>query len=180
MSAAVTQLKVSGREKKNPDRLPAGSFCDSGCTGARTTCDTMRRRCSFACSPHHPHLFEELWLKITFLLHLVCPPRIIQRTIRAAVEQHLFELKTSVDQDLGGYDSQGWAVHALISTLTHATYTNTETKCARVELQRELGQKWILARHLFSSVRARYVRAFTCIPQGLSVASDDRREIFLS
>nr|XP_046262644.1 protein FAM13B isoform X2 [Scatophagus argus] len=32
---------------------------------------------------------------------------IIQRTIRAAVEQHFFELKTSIDQDLGNYDSQG-------------------------------------------------------------------------
>lgn len=63
----------------------------------------MRRRCSFV----WPRTLEKLWLKITFLLRLVCPPRIIQRTIRAAVEQHLFELKTSVDQDLGGYDSQG-------------------------------------------------------------------------
>ncbi|KAM9357373.1 protein FAM13B [Symphorus nematophorus] len=33
--------------------------------------------------------------------------RIIQRTIRAAVEQHFFELKTSIDQDLSNYDSQG-------------------------------------------------------------------------
>uniref|UniRef100_A0A3P8RQX4 Family with sequence similarity 13 member B n=1 Tax=Amphiprion percula TaxID=161767 RepID=A0A3P8RQX4_AMPPE len=33
--------------------------------------------------------------------------RIIQRTIRAAVEQHFFELKTSIDQDLSSYDSQG-------------------------------------------------------------------------
>uniref|UniRef100_A0A3Q1BD62 Rho-GAP domain-containing protein n=1 Tax=Amphiprion ocellaris TaxID=80972 RepID=A0A3Q1BD62_AMPOC len=32
---------------------------------------------------------------------------IIQRTIRAAVEQHFFELKTSIDQDLSSYDSQG-------------------------------------------------------------------------
>ncbi|XP_051275395.1 protein FAM13B isoform X2 [Dicentrarchus labrax] len=32
---------------------------------------------------------------------------IIQRTIRAAVEQHFFELKTSIDQDLSNYDSQG-------------------------------------------------------------------------
>lgn len=33
--------------------------------------------------------------------------RIIQRTIRAAVEHHFFELKTSIDQDLSSYDSQG-------------------------------------------------------------------------
>ncbi|KAI3351484.1 hypothetical protein L3Q82_020332, partial [Scortum barcoo] len=33
--------------------------------------------------------------------------RIIQRTIRAAVEQHFFELKTSIDQDLSNYDNQG-------------------------------------------------------------------------
>ncbi|XP_047208777.1 protein FAM13B isoform X3 [Girardinichthys multiradiatus] len=33
--------------------------------------------------------------------------RIIQRTIRAAVEQHFFELKTSISQDLSVYDSQG-------------------------------------------------------------------------
>ncbi|XP_073342426.1 protein FAM13B isoform X2 [Pagrus major] len=32
---------------------------------------------------------------------------IIQRTIRAAVEQHFFELKTSIDQDLSNYDSAG-------------------------------------------------------------------------
>ncbi|XP_006804602.1 protein FAM13B isoform X2 [Neolamprologus brichardi] len=32
---------------------------------------------------------------------------IIQRTIRAAVEQHFFDLKNSIDQDLGSYDSQG-------------------------------------------------------------------------
>ncbi|XP_042274027.1 protein FAM13B isoform X4 [Thunnus maccoyii] len=32
---------------------------------------------------------------------------IIERTIRAAVEQHFFELKTSIDQDLSKYDSQG-------------------------------------------------------------------------
>ncbi|KAM4586394.1 protein FAM13B isoform 3-T4 [Fundulus diaphanus] len=33
--------------------------------------------------------------------------KIIQRTIRAAVEQHFFELKTTITQDLGVYDSQG-------------------------------------------------------------------------
>ncbi|XP_041845483.1 protein FAM13B isoform X2 [Melanotaenia boesemani] len=33
--------------------------------------------------------------------------RIIQRTIRAAVEQHFFKLKTSISQDLSSYDSQG-------------------------------------------------------------------------
>ncbi|CAF96983.1 unnamed protein product [Tetraodon nigroviridis] len=33
--------------------------------------------------------------------------RIIQRTIRAAVEQHFYELKTSIDRDLSDYDSQG-------------------------------------------------------------------------
>lgn len=32
---------------------------------------------------------------------------IIQRTIRAAVEQHFLELKTSTEQDLSSYDSQG-------------------------------------------------------------------------
>ncbi|XP_038142627.1 protein FAM13B isoform X2 [Cyprinodon tularosa] len=32
---------------------------------------------------------------------------IIQRTIRAAVEQHFFELKTSITQDLSVYESQG-------------------------------------------------------------------------
>ncbi|XP_041845487.1 protein FAM13B isoform X6 [Melanotaenia boesemani] len=32
---------------------------------------------------------------------------IIQRTIRAAVEQHFFKLKTSISQDLSSYDSQG-------------------------------------------------------------------------
>ncbi|XP_074505332.1 protein FAM13B isoform X4 [Sebastes fasciatus] len=32
---------------------------------------------------------------------------IIHRTIRAAVEQHFFDLKTSIDQDLSNYDSQG-------------------------------------------------------------------------
>ncbi|KAF7661618.1 hypothetical protein LDENG_00256610 [Lucifuga dentata] len=32
---------------------------------------------------------------------------IIQQTIRAAVEHHFFELKTSIDQDLSNYDNQG-------------------------------------------------------------------------
>ncbi|XP_056136908.1 protein FAM13B [Lampris incognitus] len=32
---------------------------------------------------------------------------IIERTIRAAVEQHFYELKTSINQDLSNYDSQG-------------------------------------------------------------------------
>ncbi|KAM9377332.1 protein FAM13B isoform 2-T2 [Pholidichthys leucotaenia] len=32
---------------------------------------------------------------------------IIQRTIRAAVEQHFFDLKTTIDQDLNSYNSQG-------------------------------------------------------------------------
>ncbi|KAM6976909.1 protein FAM13B [Aplochiton taeniatus] len=32
---------------------------------------------------------------------------IIERTIRAAVEQHFFDLKTSIDKDLTGYDDEG-------------------------------------------------------------------------
>ncbi|XP_035983456.1 protein FAM13B isoform X3 [Fundulus heteroclitus] len=39
--------------------------------------------------------------------HRLHQERIIQRTIRAAVEQHFFELKTTITQDLGVYDSQG-------------------------------------------------------------------------
>lgn len=36
-------------------------------------------------------------------------PSIFQRTIRAAVEQHFFDLQTkSVDRSLSNYDSQGW------------------------------------------------------------------------
>lgn len=31
---------------------------------------------------------------------------IIQRTIRAAVEQHLLDLQTSIDKELGSYESQ--------------------------------------------------------------------------
>lgn len=51
--------------------------------------------------------------------------RIIQRTIRAAVEQHFFELKTSIDQDLSSYDSQGWECKARRLTFTRMWKTQT-------------------------------------------------------
>lgn len=37
----------------------------------------------------------------------VVPRSIIERTIRAAVEQHFFDLKSSIDQDISSYESQG-------------------------------------------------------------------------
>uniref|UniRef100_A0A8D3D867 Rho-GAP domain-containing protein n=1 Tax=Scophthalmus maximus TaxID=52904 RepID=A0A8D3D867_SCOMX len=46
-------------------------------------------------SPRHTHAHDDP------------AARIIQRTIRAAVEQHFYELKTSIDHGLSNYDSQG-------------------------------------------------------------------------
>uniref|UniRef100_A0A672MVL1 Protein FAM13B-like n=1 Tax=Sinocyclocheilus grahami TaxID=75366 RepID=A0A672MVL1_SINGR len=38
--------------------------------------------------------------------HVAPSPSIIQRSIRAAVEQHLLDLQTSIDKELGSYESQ--------------------------------------------------------------------------
>uniref|UniRef100_UPI0037E70383 protein FAM13B isoform X1 n=1 Tax=Semicossyphus pulcher TaxID=241346 RepID=UPI0037E70383 len=61
-------------------------------------------------SPQHTHT-EESPAASSHLSPISILPadsaEIIQRTIRAAVEHHFYELKTSIDQDLSNYDSQG-------------------------------------------------------------------------
>uniref|UniRef100_A0A669BZV3 Family with sequence similarity 13 member B n=1 Tax=Oreochromis niloticus TaxID=8128 RepID=A0A669BZV3_ORENI len=53
--------------------------------------------------------FSSLWLYSSHLSPISILPAdsadIIQRTIRAAVEQHFFDLKNSIDQDLSSYDT---------------------------------------------------------------------------
>uniref|UniRef100_A0A7N6BDR1 Rho-GAP domain-containing protein n=1 Tax=Anabas testudineus TaxID=64144 RepID=A0A7N6BDR1_ANATE len=54
--------------------------------------------------------------KINYVDLMLCVlPRIIQRTIRAAVEHHFFELKTSIDQDLSSYDINKCCCSSLLS-----------------------------------------------------------------
>ncbi|XP_053284370.1 protein FAM13B isoform X4 [Pleuronectes platessa] len=61
-------------------------------------------------SPQHNHT-DESPAASSHLSHISILPtdsaEIIQRTIRAAVEQHFFDLKTSIDHSLSNYDSQG-------------------------------------------------------------------------
>ncbi|CAB1439555.1 unnamed protein product [Pleuronectes platessa] len=61
-------------------------------------------------SPQHNHT-DESPAASSHLSHISILPtdsaEIIQRTIRAAVEQHFFDLKTSIDHGLSNYDSQG-------------------------------------------------------------------------
>ncbi|XP_026186892.1 protein FAM13B isoform X2 [Mastacembelus armatus] len=61
-------------------------------------------------SPHHTHADDSPATSSHLSPISILPAdsaEIIQQTIRAAVEQHFFELKTSIDQDLSGYGSQG-------------------------------------------------------------------------
>ncbi|XP_027137919.1 protein FAM13B isoform X5 [Larimichthys crocea] len=62
-------------------------------------------------SPQHTHSPDDSPAASSHLSPISILPadsaEIIQRTIRAAVEQHFFELKSSIDQDLSNYDSQG-------------------------------------------------------------------------
>ncbi|XP_031158638.1 protein FAM13B isoform X4 [Sander lucioperca] len=61
-------------------------------------------------SPQHTHTDESPTASSHLSPISIMPAdsaEIIQRTIRAAVEQHFFDLKTSIGQDLSNYDSQG-------------------------------------------------------------------------
>ncbi|KAG8004297.1 Protein FAM13B [Nibea albiflora] len=62
-------------------------------------------------SPQHTHSPDDSPAASSHLSPISILPadsaEIIHRTIRAAVEQHFFELKSSIDQDLSNYDSQG-------------------------------------------------------------------------
>ncbi|TKS72827.1 Protein FAM13B [Collichthys lucidus] len=62
-------------------------------------------------SPQHTHSPDDSPAASSHLSPISILPAdsadIIQRTIRAAVEQHFFDLKSSIDQDLSNYDSQG-------------------------------------------------------------------------
>uniref|UniRef100_A0A3Q1BFT4 Rho-GAP domain-containing protein n=1 Tax=Amphiprion ocellaris TaxID=80972 RepID=A0A3Q1BFT4_AMPOC len=58
--------------------------------------------------------------------------RIIQRTIRAAVEQHFFELKTSIDQDLSSYDIICWFslfLHLMINLYNPSFLLQESSSC---------------------------------------------------
>ncbi|XP_039668724.1 protein FAM13B isoform X3 [Perca fluviatilis] len=61
-------------------------------------------------SPQHTHTDESPTASSHLSPISILPAdsaEIIQRTIRDAVEQHFFDLKTSISQDLSNYDSQG-------------------------------------------------------------------------
>ncbi|XP_077092047.1 protein FAM13B isoform X4 [Siphateles boraxobius] len=57
-------------------------------------------------SPKHAHVAPSSSSHISSINILPGSADIIQRTIRAAVEQHLLDLQTSIDKELGSYESQ--------------------------------------------------------------------------
>ncbi|CAM4612584.1 unnamed protein product [Leuciscus chuanchicus] len=57
-------------------------------------------------SPKHDHVAPSSSSHISSISILPGSADIIQRTIRAAVEQHLLDLQTSIDKELGSYESQ--------------------------------------------------------------------------
>ncbi|XP_050983136.1 protein FAM13B isoform X1 [Labeo rohita] len=57
-------------------------------------------------SPKHAHVTPSSSSHISSISILPGSAAIIQRTIRAAVEQHLLDLQTSIDKELGSYESQ--------------------------------------------------------------------------
>ncbi|KAK7138235.1 hypothetical protein R3I94_013765 [Phoxinus phoxinus] len=57
-------------------------------------------------SPKHAHVAPSSSSHISSISILPGSADIIQRTIRAAVEQHLLDLQTSIDKELGSYESQ--------------------------------------------------------------------------
>ncbi|XP_051715544.1 protein FAM13B isoform X3 [Ctenopharyngodon idella] len=57
-------------------------------------------------SPNHAHVGPSSSSHISSISILPGSADIIQRTIRAAVEQHLLDLQTSIDKELGSYESQ--------------------------------------------------------------------------
>ncbi|XP_043112937.1 protein FAM13B isoform X2 [Puntigrus tetrazona] len=57
-------------------------------------------------SPKHAHVAPSSSSHISSISILPGSAAIIQRTIRAAVEQHLLDLQTSIDKELGSYESQ--------------------------------------------------------------------------
>ncbi|XP_058653497.1 protein FAM13B isoform X3 [Onychostoma macrolepis] len=57
-------------------------------------------------SPQHAHVAPSSSSHISSISILPGSAAIIQRTIRAAVEQHLLDLQTSIDKELGSYESQ--------------------------------------------------------------------------
>ncbi|XP_056328275.1 protein FAM13B isoform X2 [Danio aesculapii] len=57
-------------------------------------------------SPKHAHVAPSSSSHIASISILPGSADIIQRTIRAAVEQHLLDLQTSIDKELGSYESQ--------------------------------------------------------------------------
>ncbi|XP_059377276.1 protein FAM13B-like isoform X3 [Carassius carassius] len=57
-------------------------------------------------SPKHAHVDPSSSSHISSISILPGSAAIIQRSIRAAVEQHLLDLQTSIDKELGSYESQ--------------------------------------------------------------------------
>uniref|UniRef100_A0A671Y719 Family with sequence similarity 13 member B n=1 Tax=Sparus aurata TaxID=8175 RepID=A0A671Y719_SPAAU len=60
---------------------------------------------------------------------------IIQRTIRAAVEQHFFDLKTSIDQDLSNYDSDSGSCRCDQNANTSENNRNLLSPCQPISGQ---------------------------------------------
>ncbi|XP_066504978.1 protein FAM13B isoform X2 [Hoplias malabaricus] len=62
-------------------------------------------------SPKHPHITPSSSSHISSISILPGSAEILQRTIRAAVEQHLLDLQSSIDQGLNSYESQSSSCH---------------------------------------------------------------------
>ncbi|XP_026773395.1 protein FAM13B isoform X5 [Pangasianodon hypophthalmus] len=69
-------------------------------------------------SPKHPNVSPSSSSHITSISILPRSADILQRTIRAAVEQHFLDLQSSIDQDLSNYESQGSSCQAGLGDCT--------------------------------------------------------------
>ncbi|XP_017329590.2 protein FAM13B isoform X2 [Ictalurus punctatus] len=77
-------------------------------------------------SPKHPSVTPSSSSHITSISILPRSADILQRTIRAAVEQHLLDLQSSIDQDLSNYESQGSSCQAGLEDCTSETTVGAE------------------------------------------------------
>ncbi|XP_058253964.1 protein FAM13B isoform X3 [Hemibagrus wyckioides] len=69
-------------------------------------------------SPQHPSVTPSSSSHITSISILPRSADILQRTIRAAVEQHILDLQNSIEQDLSNYESQGPSCQAGLGVCT--------------------------------------------------------------
>uniref|UniRef100_A0A671Y8F5 Family with sequence similarity 13 member B n=1 Tax=Sparus aurata TaxID=8175 RepID=A0A671Y8F5_SPAAU len=84
-------------------------------------------------------IYHSLSLSLSHLSPISILPadsaEIIQRTIRAAVEQHFFDLKTSIDQDLSNYDSDSGSCRCDQNANTSENNRNLLSPCQPISGQ---------------------------------------------